>query len=103
MGAAGSDTAKQEVWIDRLAAFIDRRARRVLIVTGVLVVVAGGAGATVVGSLTNGGVDDPGTQSVKAGAEIARATGSRPTPEFVAIVRPPGGINSVFGRAELRH
>jgi RND superfamily putative drug exporter len=103
MSASGSDHAKHEVWIDRLAVFIDRRARRVLVITAVMVVIAGGAGATVVGSLTNGGVDDPGTQSVRAGAEITQATGSRPTPEFVAVVRPPGGLNSSAGRAELGH
>lgn len=100
----GATTPNKDLWVDRLAAYIHRHARRVLVWTGVMVIVAGGAGATVIGSLASGGTDDPGSQSVIAGREIAAATGGgRPTPEVVAVVRPPTGIASPAGRAELAH
>ena len=98
---ASASTTQDEVWIDRLAAFIHRRARRVLLATVVFVALAGGVGATVVGSLTNGGLDDPGAPNVRAGADIVRGTGIEPSAGVVVVVRPRSGLHSAAGAATL--
>jgi uncharacterized membrane protein YdfJ with MMPL/SSD domain len=74
--------------LDRLAAFIYRRRRRVLWGSLVVVLVAGFFGGPVFGLLDSGDdFDDPQAEAPLASADIARATGASASPDLVALVR----------------
>ncbi len=66
--------------------------------TAVFTVVAGGVGAGVVGSLSNGGTSDPNAPSVIAEREIVAATGVPSHPGLVLLVRTPGPVLTTRGR-----
>jgi uncharacterized membrane protein YdfJ with MMPL/SSD domain len=85
--------------LHELAELIHRRARLVLVVTAVLTVLAGGVGAGVVGTLSEGGGSDPRAPSVLAGRQIAAATGASDQPGLVVLVRTPGTVGAPPGRA----
>jgi RND superfamily putative drug exporter len=57
--------------LSRIADLALARAKRVLIVAGILVIAAGVFGFTVFGKLASGGFNDPGSQSSRAGALLA--------------------------------
>ena len=84
-----------------LAELIHRRARWVLALTGLFVVVAGGVGGQVVGSLTNTGYGAPGSPSQVAQGRLWDATGRSTDPGVEALVsssagaRSPGALASV--------
>jgi uncharacterized membrane protein YdfJ with MMPL/SSD domain len=74
--------------LDRLAAFIHRRRRRVLWGSLVIVLVAGFFGGPVFGLLDSGDdFDDPQAEAPRAAADVARATGASASPDLVALVR----------------
>jgi len=74
--------------LDRLARFLDRRRRPVLILFAVLVVAAGAYGGKVV-SLLDVGDDfsDPNSESIQARDTIERTTGHSAAPDAIVLVR----------------
>ena len=74
--------------LDRLARFLHRRRRPVLILFAVLVVAAGAYGGKVV-SLLDVGDDfsDPDSESIQARDTIERATGHSAAPDAIVLVR----------------
>ena len=74
--------------LDRLAAFIYRRRRRVLWGSLAVVLVAGFFGGPVFGLLdSSGDFDDPQSEAPLASRDIERATGVSAAPDLVALVR----------------
>ena len=74
--------------LDRLAAFLYRRRRRVLWASLVVVLAAGFFGGPVFGLLESGDdFDDPQAEAPRASQDIARATGASASPDLVALVR----------------
>jgi uncharacterized membrane protein YdfJ with MMPL/SSD domain len=80
--------------VSRLAAFVHRRARRILAGTVVFFFVAAAVGGPVAGQLTRTSRDfqDPGSESAAARDRIEAATGSEPGYGVVALVRPGGDV-----------
>ena len=80
--------------MSRLAAFVHRRARAILIAAVAFFLVAAVLAAPVADQLSRQGSDfeDPGSESVRAEQRIERATGSEPGFGVVALVRPPGDV-----------
>ncbi len=74
---------------DRYGAFVARRARRILIIAGVLVAVAAVIGAGAFGKLRNGGFDDPASDSSKAAAVVAQQYGG--ATNLIFLVRTGSG------------
>src|SRR5436190_10472734 len=74
--------------LDRLARFLDRRRRPVLIGFAVLVVLAGAYGGKVV-SLLDVGDDfsDPQSESIRARDTIEKITGRSAAPDAIVLVR----------------
>ena len=70
--------------MERLAEFLERRAKRVLTFAAILFVVAGAAGAGVASRLDPFGADDPATESVVADQRLERA-GFRETGVVVLV------------------
>jgi len=68
-------------------------------VTAILTVVAGGVGAGVINSLSNGGTTDQGAPSAVAERELIAATGVPSDPGLIALVRTPGPVLRPDGRA----
>ena len=89
--------------LDRLAAFLHRRSRRVALAALLITAVCGAIGGPVAGLLSGGGFADPHSPSAEASAQMARATGIDPEEGVVALVRPGSPITSSAGQAELRH
>ena len=74
--------------LDALAAFIARRAKRVLAVTLVFVALAGVFGGPVVGLLdSDDDFDDPAAEAVRAHDTLLEATGAEPGADLIALVR----------------
>ena len=87
--------------LDALARFIDRRRRRVLAATVVLVAVAGVFGGPVVGLLdTDDDFEDPASEAVAAREAIVRATGESAVPDRVALVRLGAPVDSPAGAGQ---
>jgi uncharacterized membrane protein YdfJ with MMPL/SSD domain len=80
--------------VSRLAAFVHRRARRILAGAVVFFFVAAAVGGPVAGQLTRTSRDfqDPGSESAAARDRIEAATGSEPGYGVVALVRPGGDV-----------
>jgi putative drug exporter of the RND superfamily len=74
----------------RLAQFLIRRRRPVLIATGAFFVVAGVLGGTVADSLSRGGFDDPNAESVTARQRLEDEFGAG-LPAYVLLVTPTSG------------
>ena len=70
---------------ERLGRFAVRRRVAILVVTGVFLVAAGAIGGGVAGRLSNGGFEDPGSESVIAADAIEREFGTSP-PNLVLLV-----------------
>jgi uncharacterized membrane protein YdfJ with MMPL/SSD domain len=88
--------------LDRLAAFIHRRRRRVLWGSLVVVLVAGAVGGPVFGLLDSGDdFDDPQAEATRAADDIARATGASAAPDLVALVRLGAPADSPEAQAKL--
>ena len=74
--------------LDRLAAFLYRRRRRVLWSSLAVVLVAGFFGGPVFGLLdSSGDFDDPSSEAPLASADVARATKASAAPDMVVLVR----------------
>ena len=86
-----------------LGDLVYRRARLVLIGTGVFFVVAAGLGGPVATILTSGSnsFDDPATESVKARNLLAQATGANPEFTLTVLVRPKEGASTSAGRSRI--
>ena len=80
--------------MSRVAAFVHRRARAILVGAVGFFVVAAALGGPVAGQLTRTSRDfeDPGSESVAARDRIEAATGSEPGYGVVALVRPGGDV-----------
>jgi uncharacterized membrane protein YdfJ with MMPL/SSD domain len=88
--------------LDALARFIHARRRAVLIGTVVFMVVAAGVGGPVAGLLdAENDFDDPDSESIRASADIERATGQSASPDLVALVRLGAPVDSPAARAKL--
>jgi RND superfamily putative drug exporter len=74
----------------RLARFLIRHRRPVLITAGLFFVVAGALGGTVADHLSRGGFDDPGAESVTARQRLEREFGAG-LPGYVLVVTPTSG------------
>jgi RND superfamily putative drug exporter len=85
--------------LDRLASFVYRNSRRVLLVASTAIVVAGGFGLGVAKRMSPYGATDPATQSVQAQHRFEAATGRQIDPGVVAVVR-TGDVRAV--RSERR-
>src|SRR4051812_2708968 len=88
--------------LERLAARIHSRRRRVLWGFLAVVLVAGFFGGPVFGLLdSSGDFDDPQAEAVLAAHDVERATGASATPDVVALVRLGGTADSPGGQARL--
>jgi uncharacterized membrane protein YdfJ with MMPL/SSD domain len=88
--------------LDRLAAFLYRRRRRVLWGSLAVVLVAGFFGGPVFGLLdSSGDFDDPQSEAPLASRDIARATGVSAAPDLVALVRLGAPVDSAAGQRKL--
>src|SRR4051794_22255754 len=89
--------------LERLAALIHSRRRRVLWGFLAVVLVAGFFGGPVFGLLdSSGDFDDPQAEAVLAAHDVERATGASATPDVVALVRLGGRpADSAGGQARL--
>lgn len=74
----------------RLARFLIRHRRPVLVAAGVFFVVAGALGGTVADHLSRGGFDDPHAESVSARHRLEREFGAG-LPAYVLVVTPTAG------------
>ena len=88
--------------LERLAGFLHRR-RRFVLVFAVLVVLLGGVfGGPVFGALdSSGDFEDPKGESVRAREALNRATGANATPDVVVLVRLGAPADSPRGQARL--
>jgi uncharacterized membrane protein YdfJ with MMPL/SSD domain len=88
--------------LERLAGFLYRR-RRLVLVFAVLVVLLGGVfGGPVFGALdSSGDFEDPKGESVRAREALNRATGANATPDVVVLVRLGAPADSRRGQARL--
>ena len=88
--------------LERLAGFLYRR-RRFVLVFAVLVVLLGGVfGGPVFGALdSSGDFEDPKGESVRAREALNRATGANATPDVVVLVRLGAPADSPRGQARL--
>ena len=88
--------------LDRLAAFIYRRRRRVLWGSLVVVLAAGFFGGPVFGLLdSSGDFDDPKSEAPLASRDVARATGASAAPDLVALVRLGAPADSAEAQRKL--
>jgi RND superfamily putative drug exporter len=87
--------------LDRLARFTTRRARLVLAATVLLLAAAVALGADVAQHLRNGGIDDPGSQSVHAGNLIDRDFPGVQA-NLLLLVTAPGSVDAPATAAEGR-
>src|SRR3954449_5190909 len=88
--------------LERLAARIHSRRRRVLWGFLAVVLVAGFFGGPVFGLLdSSGDFDDPQAEAVLAAHDVERATGASATPDVVALVRLGARADSADGQARL--
>src|SRR3954465_13799149 len=86
--------------LERLAARIHSRRRRVLWGFLAVVLVAGFFGGPVFGLLdSSGDFDDPQAEAVLAAHDVERATGASATPDVVALVRLGRPADSAGGQA----
>jgi putative drug exporter of the RND superfamily len=76
--------------MSRLGRFVVGHPRRLLVVTFVLLGIAGALGASVVEHLSTGGFDDPSSESARAAARIERIFGVG-DPDFVLLVKARSG------------
>jgi uncharacterized membrane protein YdfJ with MMPL/SSD domain len=88
--------------LERLAGFLYRR-RRLVLVFAVLVVLLGGVfGGPVFGALdSSGDFEDPEGESVRARQALNRATGANATPDVVVLVRLGASADGPRGQARL--
>jgi RND superfamily putative drug exporter len=86
---------------NRLASLADRRAKLVVIAAVVVAIVAGALGGGVADKLSSFGADDPASESYKAAARIAEATGLDTNPGLIVLVDTAGAANSDAGRAKV--
>jgi uncharacterized membrane protein YdfJ with MMPL/SSD domain len=88
--------------LERLAGFLYRR-RRFVLVFAVLVVLLGGVfGGPVFGALdSSGDFEDPEGESVRARQALNRATGANATPDVVVLVRLGASADGPRGQARL--
>jgi uncharacterized membrane protein YdfJ with MMPL/SSD domain len=88
--------------LERLAGFLYRR-RRLVLVFAVLVVLLGGVfGGPVFGALdSSGDFEDPEGESVRARQALNRATGANATPDVVVLVRLGAPADRPRGQARL--
>src|SRR3954465_13221526 len=88
--------------LERLAARIHSRRRRVLWGFLAVVLVAGFFGGPVFGLLDNNGdFDDPQAEAVLAAHDVERATGASATPDAVAPAPPGAPADSAAAQARL--
>src|SRR4051812_20030133 len=88
--------------LERLAARIHSRRRRVLWGFLAVVLVAGFFGGPVFGLLdSSGDFDDPQAEAVLAAHDVERATGASATPDVVALVRLGAPADSAAAQAQL--
>ena len=82
--------------MSRVAAFVHRRARPILVAAVAFFLLAAVLGGPVAGQLARSGSDfeDPGSESVRARDRIERATGSEPGYGVVALIRPGGDVRT---------
>src|SRR5437763_5004114 len=91
IGAADCWSAPKEAPVfARLARFLIRHRRPVLVAAGVFFVVAGALGGTVADHLSRGGFDDPRAESVIARRRLEREFGAG-LPAYVLVVTPTTG------------
>ncbi|HEY3725891.1 MAG TPA: MMPL family transporter [Solirubrobacteraceae bacterium] len=88
--------------MSRLAAFLDRNGRRVLMAAVLGAIVAGVLGFGVAGKLSPYGQDDPATQSVQATHRFQAAAGRQIDAGVVAVVH-SGTLSSPSARARVTH
>jgi uncharacterized membrane protein YdfJ with MMPL/SSD domain len=91
--------------VTRLAVFINRRAKRILIVAGLFFVVAGVVGGPVAGQLSAEDEDfqDPGAENIVASRQLRAADGGREDAGLVALVSPGGDVRTdPAARAKVR-
>jgi uncharacterized membrane protein YdfJ with MMPL/SSD domain len=89
----------------RLAAFINRRAKRILIVAGLFFLVAGAIGGPVAGQLSAEDEDfqDPDAENIVASERLAAAQGGREDAGLVALLSPGGDVRAdPAARAKVR-
>jgi uncharacterized membrane protein YdfJ with MMPL/SSD domain len=80
----------------RLAAFVNRRAKRILVVAGLFFVIAGALGGPVAGQLSAEDEDfqDPGAQNIVASQRLVAAGGGREDTGLVALVSPGRNVRT---------
>jgi uncharacterized membrane protein YdfJ with MMPL/SSD domain len=91
--------------LTRLAGFVNRRAKRILIVAGLFFVIAGVIGGPVAGQLSAEDEDfqDPGAQNIVASERLAAAQGGREDAGLVALLSPGGDVRTdPAARAKVR-
>ncbi len=76
----------------RLGAFTVRRRRPILVIAVLFVVVAAVVGGRVIGRLSSGGFDDPGSASATAASELADRFGAGPS-DLVLVAGSPTGTS----------
>src|ERR671936_287490 len=87
--------------LERLASFLHRNRRRVLLVALLGVAIAGVFGLGVAKRLSPYGDTDPSTQSVDATNRYEAATGRQIDPGVVALVK-TGGVHSAAAERRVR-
>jgi uncharacterized membrane protein YdfJ with MMPL/SSD domain len=85
----------------RLANLVDRRAKIVVVAAVLIAIGAGAIGGGVAGKLSSFGADDPASESYKAAARVADATGLDTNPGLIALVDTGGPVDSAAGRAKV--
>ena len=86
--------------LDRLAAFADRRARRILVAAVLLAIAAGAVGSDVAKRLGPYHAKDPASESVKATNRLMRVTGLGQDP-VVALIDLRRPATSPQGRDQI--
>src|SRR5918998_5748455 len=87
--------------LERMAGFASRHPRRVVAVTVVAAVAAGGFGGNVAQNLLPYNSEDPGTGSAKANERLRKATGLDPETGLLAVVRTPQGPRAAESRSRV--
>jgi RND superfamily putative drug exporter len=85
----------------RLANLADRRAKVIVIAALIAAIAAGAVGGGVASKLTSFGADDPASESYKATARVAEATGLDTNPGLIALIDTGGRADSRAGRAKV--